>query len=122
MVKHPANLLLRFVLEIVGLVTVAQWAWIQIEGWQKYLLGFGVPVAWAIVWGVFGTPGDPIRNKKPPVAIPGRIRLGLETFLFLIVIAFMFNMESIFLAIFYGFALVLNYFWSAERLVWLLKN
>lgn len=120
--NHPANLLLRFTLEIVSLVTIGQWAWNAFAGWQQYLFVVGIPFCVAVVWGLFGVPDDPMRNRKSMVAIPGRSRFALETFIFLLAIILMINLGNLFLAIFFSVALFFNYLWSADRLIWLIRS
>lgn len=119
---HPANLLLRLVIQIVSLVSLGQWGWDQGAGWMKYALGIGIPVLAALIWIVFTVPGDPGWKNRVVIPIPGRLRLGLEILLFLIVLTTLVSRSQVFLAGFLAFALLLHYLWSAERVAWLGRN
>ncbi len=56
---NPANLGLRFVLELSALTAVGFWGWARLEGLPRWLHAVGVPLALAAAWGVFNVPGDP---------------------------------------------------------------
>ncbi len=77
MSNNPLNLTLRFALEIAGLFAFALWGWTQHVGVLRYLLAIGAPLAAAILWGVFRAE-EPLGPQKPPVTIPGALRLALE--------------------------------------------
>jgi hypothetical protein len=79
MANNPINLGARFFLELAMLFNLGYWGWTQHQGLPRYLLAFGLPLAAAVLWGVFRVPGDP---RDAPVAVPGALRLGLELFLF----------------------------------------
>lgn len=59
MSKNPLNLLVRFLLEIALLVIFGYWGFHKFEGATKYLMGIGLPVVVAILWGTFRVPNDP---------------------------------------------------------------
>lgn len=68
-----SNLALRFLLELAALVAFGYWGFTTGNGTgSKILLGIGVPIAVAAVWGVFVSP-------KALVALPfpAKIVLGL---------------------------------------------
>lgn len=75
---HPLNLTLRFVLELAALGAMGLWGFRANEGIVRYLLGLGLPLLAACVWGVFAVPGDPSRSGSAPVPVPGALRLVLE--------------------------------------------
>jgi hypothetical protein len=115
--QHPANLLLRFSLEIIALVGVGEW------GWEKSIgLGIGLPLLLVVLWMVFSTPGEPGNKKRVLVPIPGWVRLLLEAILFAFALLCFINIGQVILAISVLLALLLHYFWSAERVAWLLKH
>lgn len=120
--QHPANLLLRFALEITALVGMGQWGWESFQGFPRYTAAFGLPLIFALLWITFGTPGDTSRGKAPLKAIPGRVRLGLEAVFFLFAIFCFIASGQPLLALFFVIALLLHYLWSAERVVWLIRN
>lgn len=69
-----ANLALRFLLELCLLAALAAWGF-GLGGAAGLLLGIGLPVAAAAVWGVFVSPKAPNRLDDP-------WRLALELVLF----------------------------------------
>ncbi len=120
MLTHPANLLLRFVLEIAALIGIGQWAWQKYDGLPRYLIGIGLPLLLYLAWGVFKTPGEPGAGpKKVLVPISGRARLLFEITWFLFALWCMFIGGNLVLGGILIFTLLLQYFWSAERVVWL---
>lgn len=120
--QHPANLLLRFVLEVIALVVVGQWGWqasAALPTPARYALAFGLPALMAAVWAIFRAPGDLMRQdgKKPVVSVPGRVRLAIELLFFGLAIAAQFAMGSLLPAAAVTLAILLHHFWSLDRLV-----
>jgi hypothetical protein len=117
--KNPANLALRFVLEMVALAALAYWGWTEHGGAGRVVFGIGLPVAAAAVWGTFRVPDDP---RDPPVAVPGWVRLLLEvTYFAAAVILLAVAGESRIAAIF-GVIAALHYVVSYDRIWWLLTE
>lgn len=59
------NLAVRFLLELCVLVSVGYWGFKTCSGWfLKILLGIGLPVLIAVLWGMFATPkaSHPVRG------------------------------------------------------------
>ncbi len=80
---HPLNLLVRFLLEIVLLVTLGYWGWYRGGGGGLGIVfALTVPFLAAFFWGTFAVPHDPSRSGEAPVPVPGIIRLLLELALF----------------------------------------
>ncbi|MBE5102265.1 YrdB family protein [Priestia aryabhattai] len=50
------NLVLRFLLELFALGSLAYWGIQTGKGLNKVLLAIGAPLVIAIVWGIFGSP------------------------------------------------------------------
>lgn len=70
------NLALRFILELLALAALGYWGFSTGAGWAlKLLLGLGVPLAAAVVWGAFIAP----KAHYPPVK---PVRLLLEALVF----------------------------------------
>ncbi len=70
------NLAVRFLLEICVLIAVGYWGFKTGSGWLlKILLGIGLPVLIAMVWGMFGAP-------KSAYQFHGLTLLGLEALVF----------------------------------------
>ena len=120
--QHPANLILRFFLEIVALVSVGQWGWQAGQGPWRYVYGLGLPLLLAAAWATFAVPGDTSRSGKAPIPVPGRARLALEIAFFTLSVLAMLANGSLALAAAFGLAALLHYFWSAARVVWLWRN
>ncbi|MGB5508782.1 MAG: YrdB family protein, partial [Robiginitalea sp.] len=65
--SHPANLILRFLLEIIALISLGIWGWNQSESWFRFVLAIGIPGIIAVIWGTFAVPNDPSRSGSAPV-------------------------------------------------------
>lgn len=121
MSNHPANLILRLLLQIGGLIAIAQWGW-QHPAPLRYLLVIGAPLALAAVWLIFDVRDDPTRPRRALVAISGGARLMLETGCFGLAVWSMLDAQRVFLAMVFIVVILLHYFWSADRVVWLLRS
>jgi len=79
MSENPANLALRFLLELAGLAALGYWGWATHDGAARWAWTAGLVVGAAAVWGVFRVPGD---GGPPVVAVSGRVRLLIEAAVF----------------------------------------
>jgi hypothetical protein len=120
--RHPANIILRVFLEIVGLISIAQWGWNQADGWLKYLLAAGIPLVMVLVWMLIASPEDPGRDNQAVIAVSGKVRLAIEICFFALAVLAMIANDQVYLAGAYVFVLLLQSFWSAERIIWLSRN
>jgi len=82
MSNHPANLALRFALELAALAALVAWALRTADGIAGVLLAIALPTAAATAWATLRTPGDDSHGGSVPIAVPGVVRLGLEALLF----------------------------------------
>jgi hypothetical protein len=82
MSNHPANLALRFGLEMAALAALVAWALRTADGIAGVLLAIVLPTLAATVWATLRTPGDDSHGGSVPVPVPGVVRLGLEALLF----------------------------------------
>ena len=119
---HPANLALRFLLEIAALGGFSVLAWSLTDGWWRYLAVVVTLAALMTLWGVFTVPGDPSRSGNAPVPVPGSLRLLLE-------FAILFGGAWAFHAVGYSWAglslaglVVVHYLLWTDRVVWLLQT
>jgi len=65
MIKN-LNLLIRFTLEVVSLISLGFWGFkIGESSIAKYCLGIGIPLVIAFIWGVFGSPKAIWQLSKP---------------------------------------------------------
>ena len=93
------NVAIRFLLEICVLISVGYWGFKTGSGWfLKILLGIGVPLLIAIVWGMFGAP-------KAANHLTGFSLLALEVIVFGLGVAALYATENYSLA--WGFAAIL---------------
>jgi len=120
--SHPANLAIRFFLELSALVAMGWWGWRQGEGTTRYVFAALVPLAAAALWGIFAVPGDPSRSGSALVAVPGALRLGLEAAFFAFAVWGLYQVGSVALARTMAAALAVHYAASYDRLAWLLRS
>ena len=60
--SRPLNLAFRFQLKIAASVAIGYWGFSEHTGIGRFLLGIGLPVIAAAIWGSFAVPDDPIRS------------------------------------------------------------
>jgi hypothetical protein len=120
MSQHPANLVLRFFLEIVALVSIGQWGWRLTGGPLRWVLALGIPVLVAAVWAIFKAPDDSAVSGKVVVPVPGRVRLSIELAFFGFAIWTMFAGGKMLLGLAFLVAIILHYLWSMDRVTRLL--
>lgn len=72
------NLALRFGLELGALAGLAAAGWQVTSGSIRWIAVIVVPLAAAVVWGVFNVLDDPSRSGEAPVEVAGWIRLTIE--------------------------------------------
>jgi len=120
--SHPINLTIRFLLEIITLISIGTWGWNKTDGFYRYILAIGLPVLIAVIWGIFAVPNDPSRSGQTVVVTSGIIRLGIEFSIFAIATLAIFNIGQ--QKISYAFALIviIHYVVSYDRVLWLLEN
>ncbi len=117
--SHPANLVLRFILEMIALVTLGVWGWQKGDGWLRFVLALGIPLIAALLWGVFRVPNDP---GPAPVAIPGILRLVLELSYFALAVWALYDLGVIQLSWILGVVVVVHYAFSYDRVFRLIKT
>ncbi len=119
MSAHPANLALRFVLELAAWASIGYWGWAAQRGAWRFVLAFGLPLMAMVVWGTFRVPDDP---GAAPVAVPGIARLIIELVEFGAAVALLFAAGRPALAVALGALVLLHYALSYDRVVWLLTQ
>lgn len=122
MEMNPVNLAFRFALEIIALMSVGMWGWRFSDQWSPYVLAIGIPVVLAIVWGTFSVPGDPSRSGGAPIVIPGGIRLAIELCVFAFAAWVLCDIGYIKIGLILACAVIIHYFISYKRIMWLLSH
>lgn len=120
--SHPLNLLFRFVLEILVLVSVAIWSWNAREGWMGMALAFVLPFVLAVIWGSFTVPDDPSRSGSAPVPTPGPVRLIIELAILSFAVWCLHDMGKPRLGLIFGLMILVHYLISLDRIRWLIKK
>jgi len=120
--KQPFSLIVKFFLEVAAYASMASWGWQLTDGGARFVIGPGTAVLAAVIWGTFGVPGDPIRNRKPPVPIPGGARLALEAVFFAFAVWTLVAVGNSTFAIGLAVLAIGYYAASYDRLKWLLQT
>ena len=120
--SHPANLTLRFILELCALTAVGVWGWQQSESWLKFVFAFGLPIILAVIWGSFAVPNDPSRSGNAPIITPGYLRLIIELSIFWFAAWSLYNMGDVTLSFVLGGVVIAHYLISYDRIRWLLTH
>lgn len=120
--SNPIHLMIRFLLELMVLVSVGLWGWKQSDGGLRYLLAIGIPLIFAVIWGTFSVPNDPSRSGSAPIVTPGIIRLAIELGFFAVATWALYDMGFSKVSLTYGIIVLLHYLVSYDRIVWLLSR
>ena len=120
--SHPLNLFIRLILEIASIIVFGLWGYTLLDTWPRYLFMIGLPLLFAIIWGVFAVRDDPSRSGKTVVQTPGIIRLLLELGLFVTATWMLFDLVFLKLGWIFGGIVILHYMMSYDRVIWLLKQ
>jgi hypothetical protein len=119
---NKINLALRFTLEMSGLLAFGLWGWDRGNDISKFVLALGAPIIAATIWGVFAVVDDPSRSGNAPIIVPGVVRLILELTFFILVVWALFVMAHSMLGWMFGMAVLVHYFVSSNRVIWLLRQ
>ena len=107
---------------MTALFAAAFWGWKKHEGWLGIFLAIFLPVLIAVVWGVFAVPNDPSRSGKTVIITPGWIRFILELSIFGFGVWAFYNLGYIMVACTFLAFIIAHYFFSFDRIKWLLKQ
>ncbi len=119
---HPINLVIRFLLELLTLITIGVWGWRQSDAWLRFVLALGLPIIMAAVWGIFTVPNDPSRSGASPVVTNGYIRLFIEFAFFSLGTWALYNIGYIKYSIVFAVVVIIHYAVSYDRILWLIKQ
>ena len=120
--SHPINLAVRFLLELAALGSAAIWGWQTGTESMRLILAIGLPLALAVIWGVFAVPGDPSRSGKTVIPTPGFLRLILELAFFGFAVWALRDSGYKELALYLGIVTAFHYLLSYDRIRWLLRH
>jgi len=120
--SHPANLALRFILELTALFALGWWGWSLTDGWLRFVLVVVFPLGAAAIWGTFAVPDDPSRSGEAPVTVPGRVRLLIEFVVFGAGVVGFVAVGQITPAIGFLMVIIVHYALSIDRMGWLLER
>lgn len=115
-------LFIRFLFEIIALVSFGIYGWKLGSGITSYLYAIGFPIIAAFLWGIFAVPDDPSRSGNAPVPTPGIIRLILELLIFGLASYCLIQLGFNALAMLYIAVVFLHYLVSYDRILWLIKQ
>ena len=116
------NLMVRFLLEILALITFGMWGWRLFSGVVGLAFSIMLPLVMAVIWGVFAVPNDPSRSGKAPIVVSGLVRLVIELALFALSVLLLFDMDYTNFGFIYGLTIIAHYIISYNRVKWLLKQ
>jgi len=119
---YSANLVLRFLLEILTLILLAILGWNLGDGFLRLVFSAGLPIIAAALWGLFAVPDDPSRSGKAPIPIPGLLRLLLEGSFFASAVWALRILEQSAWAILFALIVCVHYGLAYKRFVWLLRR
>ncbi|MEM5567127.1 YrdB family protein [Psychroserpens sp. AS72] len=120
--SHPANLFLRFILEIIALISIGIWGWKQTDNWYRFILAIGIPILLAIIWGTFAVPNDPSRSGSAPIVTNGLIRLVIEVSFFTFAIWTLKDLGWTKSSLIMIIVVIFHYIVSYDRVLWLISK
>ena len=120
--SHPANLALRFLLELVALLALGWWGLSLADSWLRFVLAVLFSAVAATIWGTFAVPDDPSRSGEAPVVVRGWIRLGLELIVFGGAVIGLASVGRGSFAAVFLVVVVVHYLLSIDRISWLLER
>jgi len=119
---HPANLAVRFLLEVSAYSVLGMLGWHQrIDGF-RILIALAIPACGAVLWATFAVPGDPSRSGSAPVPVSGMVRLVLECGFFAAAAWALYDLRFTTLTAVFVSAVVVHYALSYDRIQWLLRQ
>ena len=119
---RDVNRIVRFFLEVAAYASMAMWGWGLSSSLPGFVTGPGIPIIAALVLGAFAVPGDSIRDRKPPIAVSGIVRLGLEIAFFLFAVLILYVMEMTVSAAVLFVVACGHYVADRDRVNWLLRT
>ena len=122
MSQNPVNLAVRFILEMVALVAIGYGGWHLTDSFWRYVLAIVLPLLMAALWGGFRPPNEPHHPTHPVVAIPGLVRLLIETLAFGGGAWGFFSAGATTTGWIFTVVVLVHYALSYDRVAWLLRH
>ena len=119
---HPANLAVRFLLELSAYVILGVWGWHRREDGFRILIAMAIPLTAAAIWGTFAVPNDPSRSAWAPVPIAGLLRLALELGFFSLAALALYDLGFHKLTALFATVVAIHYLVSYDRIRWLVAQ
>jgi len=113
---------IRLSIELFSLGVMGVWGWRQAAGVWSYVLAGGIPLAAAVLWGLFAVPGDPSRSGQASLPVPGWVRLILEGIIFGAPVVMAWDLGASLTALILLALLIGHYLFDLERIRWLLDR
>lgn len=117
---HPANLGLRFLLELTALASAGYWGWLYFDGPIRIVAAVALPIMAAILWGTFAVPDDPSRSGGAPIAVPGLLRLALELAILTLPALGLYLIGARQFSLVFVAVVLVHYMLSYDRIMWLI--
>lgn len=107
---------------MANLTALGYWGFNTFQNPFSFIIGIGLPVLFAAIWGIFAVPNDPSRSGKTVIKTTGMIRLILELVFFSVGAITLYNVG--FNLLFFAFSLIVifHYLFSVDRIKWLLRH
>ena len=122
MAYHPVNLALRFLLELSALGIFGYFGFKLTDTPWKFVWLIILPLAAAVIWGVFAVPEDPSRSGNAPVPVSGILRLILELLFFASAGYALYLLDYKKISLVFCVVVVLHYVSSYNRISWLVSQ
>ena len=116
---HPANLVVRFLLEMSALFIMGLWGWHRRDDGLRILVALAIPLFAAVIWGTFAVPNDPTRSGSAPIPVPGILRLALECGFFAFAAWALSDLRFSRLTAIFGVVATVHYALSYDRIRWM---
>ena len=122
MEMNSINLVVRFLLEVVALISMGMWSYKQSDGWLAIAIAIVVPLMAAAVWGTFNVLDDPSRSGAAPIEVVGLMRLLIELSFFCLAAAAIYYIGYTKISLIFTAVVIAHYVVSYERVLWLLAR
>lgn len=117
-----AQAALRVLLELGALIGWGVVGWRVTDAGVRWLLVAALPIAAAILWGLFRAPDDHSAGGESPVPVPGLVRLLIELGILLGAAVLVAVVWRPWIGVVLGAAVVFHYVATLGRVRWLLDQ